>query len=966
MRSLNDIQLAIKTDIKRGLTEETCKLSKEKFGVNRLTPIPKKSLWSKYIEKFEDPMIRILLVAVVISITVAVFKEASHFYDSIGIIVAVLLATGVAFISELKSDKEFELLVEKRELIRATVMRDGKIHTVTAEDIVVGDIVHLDVGDEIPADGWVLKSDNMKIDQALMTGESLPVKKAGINPDSKGTENNFVYKGTAVIDGQGFFIVSDVGDSTELGNIAKSLSLEDVEHEEEDNETFIQKLKNNFGEFIKFCCFYDVYEKYFKPEEKEEEIEEEIEVGEEADNKKSRIVHKFVIDKKQTPLQVKLSHLADHISMFGYIFARLIMISLLIRGIYVNEITGLNLNTFNFLIQYLMIAVVIIVVAVPEGLPMSVTISLALAMRKMTRANSLVRQMIACETIGSATVICSDKTGTLTKNKMEVKWVAVGKELFKKDELDGIPDDESKYDLDKGLDSILFNSALNSTAFLEEKNGDHVTVGNATEGALLRWMLHTKANYMYIRDKFEPLYRLPFSHETKRMFTLLEIKNQKVLFLKGAPEVVVASSVNLGDAELKVVNSQLDEASLNAMRTLAFAHKIIDLKDNDYDSFFEKNPDVFESGFKFSGFVSIGDPVREEVPEAIRKCMVAGISVKMITGDNLKTAKAVGREINLISSDSDICMTSEEFNSKSDSDIKAVMKQLKILARAKPLDKLRLVKLLQEMKEVVAVTGDGTNDAPALKRADVGLSMGKTGTEVAQEASKIVLLDDSFATIVSAVLWGRSLFENIQRFLQFQLTINVSALIISFVMPLLGYQPPFSVIQLLWINIIMDTFASIALCSEPPREELLKHPPVPKDANMITRAMWFNIIVTALYFIIAQFGLMKFEFLGGNTPLEKSTIFFTTFVFFQVWNSLNCKAFIFGESAFKGLFKNYTFLLIMSLVVIMQVLMVYFGSDLFGVVKLGLDTWLKIIGFTFSVLILGEFLRFSGVAYTKK
>ena len=904
MKKINEITGEIIIDLKSGLDGPNYNKSRELYGSNRLTPPPRKSLWTKYFEKFDDPMIRILLVAIAVSIGVSVIKGESDYYDSIGIIIAVIMATGVAFLSELKSDREFEILTEKKEAKNSRVIREGKIKTVKVEDIAVGDLIHLDTGDEIPADGWLVSAENLRVDQSLMTGESLPVKKVSPKEFPGDDESASVIKGTSVIEGQGYFIVAGIGDGTEIGKIAASLS------------------------------------------------------GDKADagkdgSARERVSRKFAIDKIKTPLQIKLENLARLISGIGYTAAVLITVTLLIRGWIFGEITGFNLATAKCLTHYLMMAVVIIVVSVPEGLPMSVTISLALAMRKMTRANALVRQLIACETIGSATVICSDKTGTLTKNKMELKWIGEGIAPGTKRNLFYSAEDCEKLDPSRDIDSIILNCALNSTAFLEEKNGEQITVGNATEGALLKWIISANVNHEKLREKHPVKFRIPFSHATKLMYSVVELGNKTVIFLKGAPENVIKLCENVREKDAASIEYYLGEASSHAMRTLAFACKTVDR----WDEACAADPEFIGKGFKYCGFAGIGDPVREDVFGAIADCYRAGVGVKMITGDNIDTAKAIGREIRLLTSDADICMTSDEFNAMTDDELKARMRSVKILARAKPLDKYRMVKLLQETGEVVAVTGDGTNDAPALKLADVGISMGNTGTEVAHEASKIVLLNDSFATIVQAMLWGRALYENIQRFLQFQLTVNASALIISFFGPIFGYPPLFSIVQLLWINIIMDSLAAVALCSEPPNRDLLNRPPVPRDQNMISRPMLINIVVTSIFFVAFQFTLLKYEFLGGGSQLEKSTIFFSSFILFQVWNALNCRVLVFERSALNGIFRNLTFWFIMAVIVVTQVLMVNTESTLFGVTKLSFHTWINIFIVTSTVLFLGELAR---------
>jgi Ca2+-transporting ATPase len=627
--------------------------------------------------------------------------------------------------------------------------------------------------------------------------------------------------------------------------------------------------------------------------------------------------------------------------------------------------------------------VIIIVVAVPEGLPMSVTVSLALAMRKMTRANSLVRQLVACETIGSATIICSDKTGTLTQNKMQVVRIF----------FDGLTHDRNKPNWPKAngmrsgddppMEWIALNCALNSTANLEKKEGKIAVVGNTTEGALIQWIAESHLDYIKLRDEYPVLYQMHFSSERKRMTTVVEHRGVLLSLVKGAPEIVLEHCTHYlgadGQArELSEVDRQgiaiaLQDAASHAMRTLGFAFKKLpaDLPRNE-DAIHERREDI-EKGLVFAGFVAIRDPLRPEVKDAVKQCRDAGIEVMMITGDNLETGRAIGKEIGLLDAPESLAITSSDFNLWSDDEVKAKLPNIRILARARPLDKFRMVRLLQEQQHVVAVTGDGTNDAPALKKADVGLAMGIAGTEVAKEASKIVLLDDSFATIVKAVHWGRSLYENIQRFILFQLTINVSALMIAFLGPFLGVKPPFTVLQLLWINVIMDTFAAIALCSEPPRPGLMKMKPKRRDESIVTPAMMKTILTTALFFVVAMVTLllgMKYgnwfaEGSGSNpdrwefAPLNirQVSIFFTVYVFFQVWNQINCRSLTPDQSGLKGLFKNPTFMTIASLVVIGQVIIVSIGGSVFAVEPLGIIDWLLIAVATSSVLLFAEIAR---------
>jgi Ca2+-transporting ATPase len=1000
MRTLRAVHELFPGPSDRGLSPEDVARSRQLHGANRLTPLPRDPLWKKFLEKFDEPIIKILLAAALLSMIVDLFKPPVEFgrylaggivvglalaavvgaflrglgqwvpsvlfvtalvlfvvgaatrhpsVEGLAVMVAVILATGVAFLSEYKSDREFEILNAQKESLHVKVIRGGGVHTVPLEDVVVGDPVVLEMGDEIPADGRLLKATDLYVDQSLMTGESEPVRKrpqpaddAADGPEQPGC----LYRGTQVVDGIGELVITEVGDATYLGQIARRLSAEDAEEEAE----------------------------------------------EAGDDEQRRVKRKLTISKELTPLQQKLERLAGLISNVGYIAAGAIFLALLVRGMFFanpREIywpaDGADLlNVSGYLLKYFMYMVIIIVVAVPEGLPMSVTVSLALAMRKMTRANSLVRQLVACETVGSTTVICSDKTGTLTQNRMQVVRSAWAGRVYDR----GTPD----WDLPEGyqfgswtgipLDWFILNAAVNSTAHLEEKDGELTPVGNSTEGALLLLLNEAGMDYRKLRLEFEPLYQIHFSSERKRMTTVIGQGGRLVVLVKGAPEWLLAQSTHYlaGDgsvqpwtpAERAAVEGQVDDTARQAMRTLAFGYALLPADTpGDSDSLHARR-EAMEQGLVYAGFVAIRDPLREDVKEAVAQCRRAGIEVKMITGDNLATARAIGAEIGLLDAPDALVLTSLEFNALSDEEVKDRLPRLRILARARPLDKFRMVKLLQEGNEVVAVTGDGTNDAPALKKADVGLAMGRAGTEVAKEASKIVLLDDAFSTIVKAVHWGRSLYENIQRFIQFQLTINVSALTIAFLGPFFGVKPPFTILQLLWINVIMDTFAAIALCSEPPRPGMMRLPPKRRDENILTHGMLWNIFTTAGFFVVVMMGLlllMKADVGPVADPEgERSgefrqftvwqvSVFFTVYVFFQVWNEINCRSLVPEVSGFEGLFRNPVFLGIVGITVVVQVLIVTFGGPVFQVQALGPLTWLVIIAFTASVLIFAEVTR---------
>ncbi len=1017
----------------RGLTREELAASRGRFGANRLTPLPREPVWKKFLEKFDEPIIKILLAATLLKITVDVF-EASPLAGGVGlgvvvaavaaaylrrrggwvpsllfalavglfalsvvlghpsveglaVMVAVALATGVSFASEYRSDREFEKLNAQKDVVRVKAVRGGEVVTVPLEDVAVGDLVLLEPGDEVPADGRLTKGAELQIDQSLMTGETEPAAKA-VRPDDDPADGpdqpGCLYRGTQVVDGIGEMVVTNVGDDTLLGQIARRLS----------------------GEV---------------PEQADEPA------GSAAD----RVQRKLTVSKEPTPLQQKLADLAGLISKVGYAAAAAIFLALLARGafvadpreVFVPDTPDGVLTVARNLLGYFVYVVIIVVVAVPEGLPMSVTVSLALAMRKMTRANALVRQLVACETIGSATVICSDKTGTLTQNRMrvvrlgvggaEVEWGEPGFEALKPGGPGAVRDGAPP------VEWVALNAAVNSTAALEERQGGPAVVGNTTEGALLQWLREAGTDHVLYRLEFPAVYRAAFSSDRKRMTTVVRAGGRLLVLVKGAPEVVLDRCArrlgpdgvarDLTPADREAVREQLADASARAMRTLAFAHAELPADFPVGPDGLVAPPDELERGLTFAGFVAIRDPLRPDVRAAVDRCRDAGIDVKVITGDNVETARAVAREAGLLEADA-VALTSDEFEKLSDDELKDRLPRLRVLARAKPLDKYRLVTLLQEQGHVVAMTGDGTNDAPSMRKADVGLAMGLAGTEVAKEASQIVLLDDSFGTIVQAVHWGRALYENIQRFIQFQLTINASALAIAFLGPLLGFRPPFTVLQLLWINVIMDTFAAIALCSEPPRPGLMRVPPKRRGESILTPAMLGNILLTALFFVVVMLTLLwlmagtperpgLFGEAGGDVAwlvragadeeavpasalgrdgggewyqrlpggetrpvqveftVRQATLFFTVYVFFQVWNQINCRSLTPEVSGLRRLGRNPYFLLIASLTVLGQWVIVTFGGRVFNVEPLGLRDWLAIAAATASVLVFAEVAR---------
>ncbi|MBD5328842.1 MAG: calcium-translocating P-type ATPase, PMCA-type [Bacteroides sp.] len=876
-----------------GLTDAEVLESRAKYGVNILTPAEQTPLWKRFLEKFGDPLIIILLIAGALSIGISCYefwgleKGAGVFFEPIGIFIAILLATGLAFIFELKADKEFALLNQVNDDEPVQVIRNGNVTQVPRKDVVVGDIVILNTGEEVPADGELLEAVSLNIDESTLTGE--PMCHKTTDPDQFNPEDTFpsnhAMRGTKVMEGHGVMKVLAVGDKTENGKVFEAAQID---------------------------------------------------------------------DSVKTPLNEQLDGLGDLITKISYAFAGLIVVGRLIM-FFANMDNGFNWVEFvAYLLQTLMIAVTLVVVAVPEGLPMAVTLSLAYSMRRMLKTNNLVRKMHACETMGATTVICTDKTGTLTQNQMQIY----------KTNFFGNPSDEVLYE---GI-------AVNSTAQLDLSDSKPQVLGNPTEGALLLWLRERGADYVKLREEAGRLEELPFTTERKYMATVVKsTTGKKILYVKGAPEIVFGMCKDTAGVTKKEIDAQLLEYQNMAMRTLGFAYQ--EIKDGDKTIVDGK---VAAENLTFLGIVAISDPVRADVPDAVKEVMDAGIQVKIVTGDTPGTAKEIGRQVGLWNDATDgdeNIITGTEFAELPDDELRKRVGKIKIIARARPMDKKRLVESLQANNEVVAVTGDGTNDAPALKAAHVGLSMGD-GTSVAKEASDITIVDNSFSSIGRAVMWGRSLFQNIQRFILFQMTVNVAACFIVLAGAFMGTESPLTVTQMLWVNLIMDTFAAMALASLPPSESVMKDKPRSREAFIINRPMWKSIVgVGGIFFLIllgilyifehydVQNILQLFSFIPQTvdannpslTPIELS-MFFTIFVFLQFWNMFNARAFETGRSAFH--FKNCSgFVLIALVILIGQIFIVSIGGEFFNVTPLSFIDWIVIIGATSIVLWLGECVR---------
>lgn len=857
----------------KGLTDQEVLQNRQKYGMNLLTPPKRPSIWKLYLEKFQDPVIKVLLVAAAFSLLISIIE--SEYAETIGIFFAIFLATGIGFYFEYDANKKFDLLNAVGEETPVMVIRNGKVHEIPKKDIVVGDVVILNTGDEIPADGILLEAVSLQVNESSLTGELMVNKTTDeAHFDEEATyPSNSVMRGTTVTDGHGVMCVERVGDATEIGKVARQATEQSQE---------------------------------------------------------------------QTPLNLQLTKLANLIGKVGFTIATLTFVIFTAKDLYaylsVTAVTDWHqwLEIARIVLKYFMMAVTLIVVAVPEGLPMSVTLSLALNMRRMLKTNNLVRKMHACETMGAITVICTDKTGTLTQNLMQV--------------YDAKLDESQKNLIAEGI-------ATNSTAFLEEKEGEGKPsgVGNPTEVALLLWLNEQGMDYISLRNQAKTVNQLTFSTERKYMATLVDssVLNTRVLYVKGAPEIVMGKC-NLEESRVKQYNEQLLAYQNQAMRTLGVAYKVI--PENSSTDCAEL---VKEGGLTFMGIFAISDPIRPDVPDAVKKCQSAGIRVKIVTGDTPGTATEIARQIGLWTSEDTERnrITGVEFAALSDEEALERVVDLKVMSRARPMDKQRLVQLLQQKGEVVAVTGDGTNDAPALNHAQVGLSMG-TGTSVAKEASDITLLDDSFHSIATAVMWGRSLYKNIQRFIVFQLTINVVALLSVLLGAFLGTELPLTVTQMLWVNLIMDTFAAMALASIAPSMDVMNEKPRKRTDFIISPAMRNNIFGVGAGFLIVLMGLLAFfKNMPGGMDVHHLTVFFTIFVMLQFWNLFNASVFGTNHSIFKDAGHAMGMLGVALIILVGQFIIVTFGGKVFRTEPLPALEWIYIIAGTSLVLWIGEVVR---------
>lgn len=860
-----------------GLTDEQVKQSREQHGKNVLTPPQRTSLWKLYLDKYRDPIIQILLVAAFVSLILAFIEK--NFMETIGIFVAVFLATTVGFYFERDAAKKFNLLTALSEEQPVKVRRNGKVMEIPRHDVVVGDVVLVEVGDEVPADGELIVCNDLQINESTLTGE--PVTEKSLEGGGDGAyPRNVILRSTMVMNGRGEFVVTAVGDATEIGKVAKKST----------EQTSVE-----------------------------------------------------------TPLHMQLDKLAKMISKVGSVVSVAAFFIFLIHDILTNPAWGGKDYFYmaEIVLKYFMMAVTLIVMAVPEGLPMAITLSLALNMRRMLKSNNLVRKLHACETMGAVTVICTDKTGTLTQNKMQV----------------------SALELKQGDEALLDTAiALNSTAELN----DGKPIGNPTESALLLWLDAQGKDYEELRKQVNVLKQLPFSTERKMMATLAEVDGETYLFVKGAPEIVMKKCI-IEDRMQRQSVEELDEWQHKAMRTLAFAYKKIEasIMRTSRTSTAEVVALLDANDLQLQAIAAIADPIRPDVPAAVQECRHAGIEVKVVTGDTAATALEIGKQIGVfedepenIGADGSLTsldqqmITGEQWEALSDEEAYERAKDIRVMSRARPTDKQRLVAMLQKRGEVVAVTGDGTNDAPALHYAHVGLSLG-SGTSVAKEASDMTLLDDSFKSIANAVMWGRSLYRNLQRFLFFQLVVNVVALLLVLGGSVIGTEMPLTVTQILWVNLIMDTFAALALASLPPSHEVMKDKPRKASDFIINKSIGFGILFCGIVFFLVMFALLVYcERRGkGGVDVHELTMFFTTFVMIQFWNLFNAKALMSHHTAFRHFLKDKGMILVLVLVLVGQWIIVTFGGEMFRTTPLSLHEWLLIIGSTSVVLWAGELWR---------
>lgn len=855
------------TDSEKGLKPEQVEKSRSTYGTNSFVRQSHESLAKRIWDASTEPMLVMLIFAAIITLAVNITRYFTggeyNFLECVGIFAAIALSVVITIITEGKSAKAFEALNKINEDTLIKVIRNGEPQLITQKEIVVGDIIMIETGDKIVADGRLFSSNDLSVDESALTGESLPVKKDAEFVCQKSTpvaeRANMLYSGCFVSAGNGQMLVTGVGNDTEFGQIAQELSS---------------------------------------------------------------------IEKTTTPLQEKLDKLGKQITVLGASAAAIVFAIEVLQFVMNGQ---LNLDTVS---DAFITSIVLIVAAVPEGLPTIVAVSLALNIIKMSKENALVKKMIACETIGCVNIICSDKTGTLTENRMTVQKIYTGGELIDPEQLKD--------------EMLLKNYCINSNANISEEDGSWSFIGNPTEGSLLAAAAKAGVDYQELRQAADIVRVFPFSSQNKDMSTIVRENGKEILYVKGNPEKIISLCTGISEEEKEKNFHLMEEFQNKAGRLLAFAHKELEGQYNDEEQ------DEIEQGLIYDGFVVISDPLSPDVYESIRNCRSAGIEVKMLTGDNIRTARAIANELHMLDDDH-IAVEAADIEKLTDEELKEALKKIQVIARSTPLVKMRVVKLLKEQGNVVAVTGDGINDAPAIKHADVGIAMGIAGTDVTKEASDMVLLDDSFSTIIKAVQWGRGIYENFKRFIQFQLTVNVSSVVVVICSILAGFSAPFTALELLWINIIMDGPPALTLGLEPIRPDLLKHKPTRRNENIISKKMLLRIFVNGI-FISVIFMLQHFKNFLGAAPEEEATVLFTLFVLFQLFNAFNCRE-LDDTPMFKNLLKNKLMLGVFLLVLILQGIITQFGAAVFETVPLSAAMWGKMLLTAFTVIILNEGIK---------
>lgn len=867
MMSREELLAKTGTDSEKGLNPEQVEKSRSTYGTNSFVRQSHESLAKRIWDASTEPMLVMLIFAAIITLAVNITRYFTggeyNFLECVGIFAAIALSVVITIITEGKSAKAFEALNKINEDTLIKVIRNGGPQLITQKEIVVGDIIMIETGDKIVADGRLFSSNDLSVDESALTGESLPVKKDAEFVCQKSTpvaeRANMLYSGCFVSAGNGQMLVTGVGNDTEFGQIAQELSS---------------------------------------------------------------------IEKTTTPLQEKLDKLGKQITVLGASAAAIVFAIEVLQFVMNGQ---LNLDTVS---DAFITSIVLIVAAVPEGLPTIVAVSLALNIIKMSKENALVKKMIACETIGCVNIICSDKTGTLTENRMTVQKIYTGGELIDPEQLKD--------------EMLLKNYCINSNANISEEDGSWSFIGNPTEGSLLAACAKAGVDYQELRQAADIVRVFPFSSQNKDMSTIVRENGKEILYVKGNPEKIISLCTGISEEEKEKNFHLMEEFQNKAGRLLAFAHKELEGQYNDEEQ------DEVEQELIYDGFVVISDPLSPDVYESIRNCRSAGIEVKMLTGDNIRTARAIANELHMLDDDH-IAVEAADIEKLTDEELKEALKKIQVIARSTPLVKMRVVKLLKEQGNVVAVTGDGINDAPAIKHADVGIAMGIAGTDVTKEASDMVLLDDSFSTIIKAVQWGRGIYENFKRFIQFQLTVNVSSVVVVICSILAGFSAPFTALELLWINIIMDGPPALTLGLEPIRPDLLKHKPTRRNENIISKKMLLRIFVNGI-FISVIFMLQHFKNFLGAAPEEEATVLFTLFVLFQLFNAFNCRE-LDDTPMFKNLLKNKLMLGVFLLVLILQGIITQFGAAVFETVPLSAAMWGKMLLTAFTVIILNEGIK---------